>query len=116
MSATRVLRIAGWLGVGLVVILSVIPADVQIRTGASKWLEHAAAYFLLGSVLACAYGTARRSVQWIALLLIGLSGSLEIIQNCCPGRTPSLDDWFGGMVGGTTAMTMYLALKGLREG
>jgi hypothetical protein len=112
MSHIVMLRVVGLFGIGLVIVLSVIPAEVQIRTGTSKGLEHAAAYFVLGLVLAKAYGAVKGSAACIAILLMGISGALELVQAWCPGRTPSVSDWLGGILGTSTAVLLHIVLKG----
>jgi VanZ family protein len=116
MSFKLVLRIAGLFGIFVIVLLSVIPADLQIRTSASKGFEHMAAYLLVGFVLAAAYGRHRGSAPIILILLIAVSGALEIIQQWCPGRTPSLADWSAGAFGAFVGVLLHAALRELQEG
>jgi len=110
------LRIVGLFGIFLIVLLSVIPADVQVRTGLSKGLEHMAAYLLLGFVLAAAYGGRRSSAPIIVALLIAVSGALEIVQQWIPGRTVSLADWGAGAFGTLVGVLLHASLRELRQG
>jgi VanZ family protein len=87
-----------------------------MRTGTSKGFEHAAAYFVLGLVLANAYARVKGSATYIAILLTGISGALELVQAWCPGRTPSVSDWLGGILGTSTAVLLHIGLKGLWGG
>ena len=116
MSGTLILRVVGAFGICLVVLLSVIPADVQFRTTASKGFEHAAAYLLLGLVLSKAYGSFKHSSAFVAFLLVLIAGALEVIQTWCPGRTPSVADWFAGGFGATIGVLLYVAQRGLWNG
>lgn len=115
MSAMPMLRIVGIFGICLVVLVSVIPAEIQVRTTASKGFEHAAAYFLLGLVLTNAYRSIKGSTASITILLIVVSGALELIQTWCPGRTPSVTDWFAGVFG-AIGVLLNVALRGLGGG
>jgi VanZ family protein len=116
MSFKLVLRIAGLFGIFMIVLLSVIPADVQVRTGLSKGLEHMSAYLLLGLVLAAAYGGRRSSAPIIVALLIAVSGALEIVQQWIPGRTVSLVDWGAGVVGTLVGVLLHASLRELWQG
>jgi VanZ family protein len=91
-------RLAGVLAVCLVVLLSVIPANLQIRTGAPNAVEHLAAYFVSAVILVQAFGT-----PVVITFLIGLAGGLEIVQLWVPGRTFDFQDWelslLGAMLG-----------------
>jgi hypothetical protein len=110
------MRIAGWFGVCLVIVLSVIPGEIQIRMAASKGFEHASAYFVLGLVLSTAYGGSRSTASRITFLLIVLSGALEIFQTWCPGRTPSVADWLYGAAGATIGVLVYMGLTRIWHG
>jgi VanZ family protein len=85
-------RVAGAVVVCLIVLLSIIPGNMQIRTGAPKTVEHLAAYLLSGLILMQAFGSYRRAAIVIALLVV-LAGALEILQLWVPGRTFALADW-----------------------
>jgi VanZ family protein len=95
-------RVAGAVVVCLIVLLSIIPGNIQIRTGAPKTVEHLAAYLLSGLILMQAFGSCRRAAIVIALLVV-LAGALEILQLWVPGRTFALADWeassLGAMIG-----------------
>lgn len=93
----KTLKAIGWLCVGLLVWLSWIPADLEIRTGMVGQVEHAIAYCGTGAILAFAYQEPRR---WrIASGLIVLAGILEIGQLWVPGRTSQLIDFAASSVG-----------------
>jgi VanZ family protein len=115
MSSTFILRVVGAFGICLVILLSVIPAEVQVRTGSSKGLEHAVAYLVLALVLGVGYRSFRWATTSIAILLTALSGALELIQFWCPGRTPSVADWFAGVFGAIAGVALCDAAKVLRK-
>ena len=115
MSSTFILRVVGVLGICLVILLSVIPGEVQVRTGSSKGLEYAIAYLVLALVLGAGYRSFKWAAIGIAILLTALSGTLELIQFWCPGRTPSVADWFAGVFGAVVGVALCDAPKVLRE-
>ena len=91
LSCLKVLRIAGWVCVGLLVWLSWIPSDWEIRTGLKGQIEHAIAYCGTGAILAFAYQEPRR---WrMAVGLVALAGLLEVGQLWVPGRTSQFIDF-----------------------
>jgi VanZ family protein len=105
------LRAAGLSCLLLIVLLSIIPGDLQVRTSASKGFEHAVAYLLLGLVLTAAYRNHRRAPLLIAVLLSVMSGLLEVVQHWCPGRTPLLMDWLSGAFGSIIGVSAFVALR-----
>jgi hypothetical protein len=68
-SYTNVLRIAAWLSVLTIGILSLVPGDLRPTTSAPSQLEHAVAYFAAAALLWLAYSDRRRQV----LIGIGLT-------------------------------------------
>jgi hypothetical protein len=93
----KTLKAIGWLCVGLLVWLSWIPADLEIRTGMAGQIEHAIAYCGTGAILAFVYQEPRR---WrIAAGLVVLAGILEIGQLWVPGRTSQPIDFAASSVG-----------------
>ena len=93
----KALKAVSWLCVGLLVLLSWIPADLEIRTGIAGQIEHAIAYCGTGAILAFAYQEPRR--WWIAAGLVFLAGILEIGQLWVPGRTSQPIDFAASSVG-----------------
>jgi VanZ family protein len=101
-------QVAGVLVVCLIVLLSIIPGNMQIRTGAPNTVEHFAAYLLSGLILARAFGSCRRTPMVIALLII-LAGALEIVQLWVPGRTADFADWEASSLGAMTGVLLIRA-------
>lgn len=97
LTSLRTLRVAGWLCVALLIWLSWIPANLEIRTGMAGQLEHAIAYCGTGALLAFGYQEPRR---WrIAVGLVALAGILEIGQIWVPGRTSQFVDFAASSAG-----------------
>ena len=107
-----------WLAAGfclfLVVLLSVIPGDLQIRTGAPKDLEHFIAYLGVGAILAFARGPNRRA-GLVVVFLVALSACLEIIQHWIPGRTPDIADWIASSLGAIAGVAVTLLWSRMME-
>jgi hypothetical protein len=76
----RLARSAAWACVLLIAFLSLVPREMEIRTGFAPSLEHAFAW---------AYPHKR---WWIIAVALGAySGVLEGLQAFSPGRHPGLD-------------------------
>lgn len=100
----KTLRAIGWLCIGLLVWLSWIPADLEIRTGMAGQIEHAVAYCGTGAILAFAYQEPRR---WrIATGLVVLAGIMEIGQLWVPGRTSQPIDFEASSVGAVAGVLL----------
>lgn len=94
----RGFQIAGLLAVCLIIYLSIIPGDAQIRTAAPKELEHFVAYLAGAFAIEWAFGRNRR---WpvVIIFFIALAGTLELIQSSIPGRTTKMVDWEASLLG-----------------
>lgn len=93
----KTLKAIGWMCAGLLVWLSWIPDELEIRTGMAGQIEHAIAYCGTGAVLAFAYQDPRR---WrIATGLVALAGILEVGQLWVPGRTSQVVDFAASSAG-----------------
>lgn len=91
------LRLAPWLCVVLLAVLSLVPGDAQIRTGAPGIAEHVMAY--CGTAVLFTVGYPARGPVQIILGLAGYAGVLEIAQAFVPGRYATLYDLSGGVLG-----------------
>jgi VanZ family protein len=80
------LRAGAWFCIILPACLSLIPGDLQLRTGFSGLLEHLVAY--LGTAMLFALGYSQRRLQ-AADALVAYAGFLEALQAYSPGRTPN---------------------------
>lgn len=106
----KTLKAIGWLCVGLLVWLSWIPAELEIRTGMAGQIEHAIAYGGTGAILAFAYQEPRR---WrIVAGLVALAGVLEIGQIWVPGRTSQLVDFAASSAGAVLGVVIGRAAIG----
>ncbi len=107
-TSLKTLKATGWLCVGLLVWLSWIPAELEIRTGMAGQIEHAIVYCGTGAIFAFAYQEPRR---WrIALGLVVLACVLEIGQLWVPGRTSQFIDFAGSGAGAVVGVLMGRAV------
>jgi VanZ family protein len=85
-------RIAAWLAVLIIVVLSVVPGTMRPHVLGNDYAEHFVAYFIAGSLFAIGY---RRSRQLLAsgVLLATCAGLLEFVQLWIPGRSASISDF-----------------------
>lgn len=89
------LRLAGCLGILIIVALSLVPAQWRPSTGFAKEIEHGIAYLLVAGVLTLG-GLAR----WPRILVMaGLAAAMELGQILIPGRDCSLTDILASSAG-----------------
>jgi VanZ family protein len=95
---TLTLRVAAWACIAALAVLSLLPKEEMVRTGADGRLEHFVAYAGTMLVAGLAYGRQVALVR-IVVPLIAYAGVLEIGQNFSPGRVPSVLDFAAGAAG-----------------
>ena len=104
------LKIAFAIGIALVVILNLLPAQSLPSVDVSDKLEHFFAYALLGLIAGFAFPTPRAM-----LLLIGtlsaLGIALELCQSFVPGRSMELGDAIASGLGACTVLGMHILLR-----
>ena len=108
----RISAVAGWLGVLIIAILSLVPGNLRPHTVLPGPLEHTLAYALTGAALACGY----RRMDFRLLCLVGLSAGsvvLEILQVFIPGRSPSALDAVASSSGAALGMLLGALLSKL---
>ena len=97
---TRWIGLAGSVAlIAAIVVASLIPANMQLRTGMGWLTEHFLAYFAL---------TALFCLAWPRPLLVGgalmvFSGALEALQGLTPDRVPDLPTALAGAGGALLA-------------
>ena len=102
MTILRLVQTAGVVGVGLLVLLSLVPGAYRPHTGAPGDVEHLLAYGLTAAALALAW---RSPVQIVVIILglLVLASGLEIAQLFVPDRganwETALVSGFGGLCG-----------------
>jgi VanZ family protein len=103
----RVFRVIAWLGVAMIVVLSLLPGQERPHVFEVSQFEHLGAYFVAGIALALGYGE-RRSHILVGLFLTVLAGGLEVGQIWVPGRNPRILDWASGAVGAWAGIGLVL--------
>ncbi|MFZ9486889.1 MAG: hypothetical protein ACO3DJ_14875 [Alphaproteobacteria bacterium] len=107
--AERLARHAAWACVAALAVLSLLPREDMVRTGAAGWMEHAVAY--AGTMAMFAIGhRARLGLLRPALALCGYAALLELGQHLSPGRSPALRDALAGAAG---ALAVALAARAI---
>jgi VanZ family protein len=95
-----VFRAAGWLAVFIISVLSLVPGQGRPQSGLPGGFEHLSAYFIAALLLVVGYPD-RNTWAKLALLLIVLSGALEILQLWVPGRRSELAGFLASSSGAT---------------
>ena len=104
----KALRVAGYAAVGLIGVLSVIPAALRPDTGAPGKLEHFVAY--MGAAALLALGSSSPGERWQGLWLVPYAGALEFAQIFVPGRHSRFSDF---VVSGVGALLGVVAAFGV---
>jgi VanZ family protein len=106
-SNRRALRAGTWFYVILLAYLSLIPSDLEARTGVPGELEHIVAYLVAAVLFAVSYP---QKGFLIATALVAHAGLLEALQFLSPGRTASLLDACAsgsGAISGVVAVSFF---------
>ena len=106
----RSLRVCAWFCTILLAYLSLIPGDLQVRTGAPTLLEHFAAYF--GTAMFFMLGYPRKRVLITASLMV-YAGFLELGQLISPGRFASIVDATASIFGVGTVSALAILISSI---
>jgi len=106
----RSLRVCAWFCAILLAYLSLIPGDLEVRTGAPTLLEHFAAYF--GTAMFFMLGYPRKRVLIIASLMV-YAGFLELGQLISPGRFASIVDATASIFGVGAASALAILISSI---
>lgn len=100
---------APWSVFSLVGIASIVPGDIEFRTGAPPELEHVLAYAVAGGIFAIVYG--RKGAPLSAAVIIIGAVIFELAQNFIPNRTPRVIDAACSIAGSLIGLTAGLVLR-----
>jgi len=101
-------RILVIIGLAAIAILSLVPGDIQIRTGLPKEIEHFGAYFAVAFILTASRSTTRFAVVSVVLLSLFACG-MEVLQAFVPGRHGTVLDAVASVAGAAGgAITVHL--------
>lgn len=106
-------RAAAWAALSLIAVLSLLPAQQVVRTGASGYLEHVFAYAVAAALTG--FGYAGFSLRRIAVGIIAYAGLLEILQSWSLGRQAEFAGWAAsssGVLLGSLALYLCLTQAG----
>ena len=106
------LRFLTWICVGLLALLSLIPAEAigLVRTDLPGQAEHIIAYAGATAIATAGYGLNRGAAQIIACFWL-YAAVLEYLQNFSPRRNPAVIDFaasaFGALCGGVAVVILW---------
>lgn len=108
---TRILRLAAWLVLALILIVTISPIQFRPITGEPADVERFLAFFLVGFLFALAYPR-----HWLAVLIltIGCAGMFELLQRLAPGRHGEFADFVFKAVGAMAGVCIGRGLSLLR--
>ena len=93
---SAIARALAWTGFLAIIILTVVPAEDRPVTGLGQWLEHFAAFALLGGAFTKAYGL---SITRYLLLAVLFCAGIELLQVPLPTRHARVSDFLIDTVG-----------------
>jgi len=82
-------RPLAWSLAALIVVLSLVPATLRPETSLPHSVEHFAIFWATGVAFAVGYSL----TPLLAVLLVGFSGVVEVLQLFMPGRHARLSDF-----------------------
>lgn len=94
----RLVQLGAWATLPVLALLSLLPKEEMVRTGADGRIEHVVAYAGTMALFALSHG-ARFGLARLAAALIAYAGLLELGQSFAPGRSPALADFAAGTSG-----------------
>jgi VanZ family protein len=97
-SLKSLMRLAGWIGFGLILILSLVPGNERPHTGATGQAEHFTAYLMTAAAYGYGCSLLRERLTWLAFLSAA-SALFEVIQLFIPGRNGQVIDWAASSLG-----------------
>jgi len=110
-------RFMTWVCVLAIAVLSLMPADLMVRTGFEGRIEHFVAYAGTMMTAGFGYGMQRGGLPKM-VALCAYAAVLEVLQNFSPGRHPSLLDFAascsGVFAGGLVSMLTLTLLPKVR--
>lgn len=102
-----VVWITGAAALGAIVVASLIPADLQLRTGLHWLTEHFLIFFVTTAIFCGAW----QRPLFVGTLMMLVSPMLEAMQGLTPDRTPDLPTALSGAAGALSgALFMKAAL------
>jgi VanZ family protein len=106
----KIARIAAWLLVVAIVVMTLGPPTVRPVSGFNRSLEHVAAFALLGLAFGLAYPNRR---MLLALTGVAVAALMETLQLVVPGRHAYFSDFVINAAGACAGLVIAASLDGL---
>lgn len=89
MKTIKLIRLLAWLSLVIIVLASVVPAELRPHSGQPVRIERFLPFAIGGLLLTIGYS---RRLLFVSLIVVGLAVGLEVIQLILPSRHAGLDD------------------------
>ena len=108
----KIARIAAWLLIAAIVVMTLGPPTVRPVSGFNRSLEHFAAFALLGLAFGLAYPSRR-----LLLAVIGIAAAalMETLQQMVPGRHAYFSDFVINAGGACAGLVVALVFDWFRR-
>ena len=108
----KIARIAAWLLIAAIVVMTLGPPTVRPVSGFNRSLEHVAAFALLGLAFGLGYPSRR-----LLLALIGVAAAalMETLQQMVPGRHAYFSDFVINAGGACAGLVVAVVFDWLRR-
>jgi VanZ family protein len=103
-------RALAWVGIMVIIFLSVVPAVDRPVTGAGQWWEHFTAFALVAGVFTIGY---RLSLIRLLLCAVFFCGGVELLQVPLPTRHARVSDFVVNIIGSCFGIGFVLASEKL---
>ncbi len=114
LSLASALRLAPWVCILAIAVLSLVPGEARPHTGLPGQAEHFLAYFLTALLV----GVQLRELAYrstLALALCAYAGVLETLQLWVPGRSAQLIDFAASSSGALSGMILPAVFLRFRQ-
>jgi VanZ family protein len=113
MVVVKIARIAAWLLVVAIVVMTLGPPTVRPVSGFNRSLEHVAAFALLGLAFGLGYPGRRLLLSLIGAAVVAV---MEILQLIVPGRHAYFSDFIINAGGACAGIVLAILFDWLRRG
>jgi len=104
----KAVRVASWLLLAAIVILSLVPPELRPRVSGLHALEH----FVIFSATGLAFGLGYRPRYSTAIALVLFAGAIELAQLFVPGRDARLSDFVVDALAACVGLTASQVWRG----
>jgi len=109
----KIARIAAWLLIVAIVVMTLGPPTVRPVSGFNRSLEHVAAFALLGLAFGLAYPSRR---MLLALTGVAAAALMETLQLVVPGRHAYFSDFVINAAGACAGLVLAILFDWFRRG